>query len=60
MVETASISAADPPGRGVTPNADRFYTQVESLHNFHNIEVRCVINDLLLKSPVEEWSSLAN
>jgi|SRR5579871_4671685 len=34
-------------------NTDRFYTQVKSLHNFDNIEVRCVINNLLIKTSAE-------
>jgi hypothetical protein len=53
MAETASVPAADPAIKEATSNTDRFYTQVKSLHNFDNIEVRCVINNLLSKTPVE-------
>ena len=54
MAETASVPATDPAIKEATSNTDRFYTQVKSLHNFDNIEVRCVINNLLSKTPVEE------
>lgn len=53
MAETASVPATDPAIKEATSNTDRFYTQVKSLHNFDNIEVRCVINNLLSKTPVE-------
>jgi hypothetical protein len=54
MAETASDPATDPAIKEATSNTDRFYTQVKSLHSFDNIEVRCVINNLLSKTPVEE------
>ena len=54
MAETASVPATDPAIKEATSNTDRFYTQVKSLHNFDNTEVRCVINNLLSKTPVEE------
>lgn len=54
MAQTASVPATDPAIKEATSNTDRFYTQVKSLHNFDNIEVRCVINNLLSKTTVEE------
>ena len=53
MAETASVPTTDPAIKEATSNTDCFYTQVKSLHNFDNIEVRCVINNLLSKTPVE-------
>jgi hypothetical protein len=45
MTDSAIVEAAS--------NTDRFYTQVKSLHAFDTLEVRCVINNLLSKTPEE-------
>jgi hypothetical protein len=49
MSETFTDSAI----KEAESNTDRFYTQVKSLHEFDNQEVRSVINNLLSKTPAE-------
>jgi len=43
----------DPAIKEAASNTDRFYTQVKSLHNFDNMEVQCVINNLLSETQEE-------
>ena len=53
MAETASVPTNDLAIKEATSNTDRFYTQVKSLHNFDDMEVQCVIKNLLSKTQEE-------